>query len=183
MEKWKRLYIEEEEELKDVAIDIDTLVLNIVDDELVEEGAGKLIGYSVLAFILGSAGIVEGAEFRRGVLHMARDKQVQDGTLTITKGELKGIIDKAKAPEKMAGKWTEVQARNIIMRTLYSEARGDGKVGMDMVMTVIWNRGAQDVKHLADECLRRKQFSCWNAVTNTVKTPATYTIQFPESAK
>lgn len=111
-----------------------------------------------------------------------RDKQVERGQVTITNGELKKIIDDAKIPQKMVGKWTEVQAKNILMRTLYAEARGDGKVGMDMVMTVIWNRGAGTLKHLADECLREKQFSCWNSVTNTVKTPSTYTVMFPEGA-
>lgn len=82
----------------------------------------------------------------------------------------------------MVGRWQETQAKNILMRTLYSEARGDGKVGMDMVMTVIWNRGAGELKHLADECLREKQFSCWNSVTNSLKTPSTYAIKFPEGA-
>lgn len=112
-----------------------------------------------------------------------KDKQVErGGKVTITKGELKGIIEKAKVPKKMAGQWTEVQAKNILMRTLYAEARGDGKVGMDMVMTVIWNRGAENLTHLADECLREAQFSCWNGVTNSVKTPSTYVIEFPEGA-
>lgn len=156
--------------------------MNIVDDELVEEGAGKAIAFSVLAFLLGSAGIVEGAEFRKGTLKLVKDKQVERGKVTITKGELKGIIEKAKAPQKKVGKWTEVQAKNILMRTLYAEARGDGKEGMDMVMTVIWNRGAESLTHLADECLREAQFSCWNSVTNSVKTPSTYTIKFPEGA-
>ena len=63
--KWKRLYMEENS-----MIDIDNLVLNIVDDELAEEGAGKAITYGLLAFILGSSGIVEGAEFKRGMLHL-----------------------------------------------------------------------------------------------------------------
>lgn len=161
--KWKRLYTEKEdiEELDDrelvmdeEPIDLDTLVLNIVDDELVEEGAGKAIAFSILAFLLGSAGIVEGAEFRKGTLKLVKDKQVERGKVTITKGELKGIIEKAKAPQKKVGRWTEVQAKNILMRTLYAEARGDGKEGMDMVMTVIWNRGAENLTHLADECLR-----------------------------
>ena len=129
--------------MEENAIDLDNLILNIVDDELVEEGAGKAIAFSVLAFLLGSAGIVEGAEFRKGTLKFMKDKQVErGGKVTITKGELNGIIEQAKVPKKMAGQWTEVQAKNILMRTLYSEARGDGKEGMDMVMTVIWNRGA-----------------------------------------
>lgn len=106
--KWKRLYVEKEEieELDDMEpvmdeepIDLDTLVLNIVDDELVEEGAGKAIAFSILAFLLSSAGIVEGAEFRRGTLKLMKDKQVErGGKVTITRGELKGIIEKAKAP-------------------------------------------------------------------------------------
>ena len=131
-----------EEPIDNETIDLDTLVLNIVDDELVEEGAGKAIAFSILAFLLGSAGIVEGAEFRKGTLKLVKDKQVERGKVTITKGELKGIIDQARVQPKKVGRWTEVQAKNILMRTLYAEARGDGKEGMDMVMTVIWNRGA-----------------------------------------
>lgn len=52
----------------DEPIDLDSLVLNIVDDELAEEGAGKAIAFSVLAFLLTSMGMVEGAEFRKGAL-------------------------------------------------------------------------------------------------------------------
>ena len=63
--EWKRLYAEEEG-----GIDLDNLILNIVDDELAEEGVGKAITYGLLAFILGSSGIVEGAEFKRGMLHL-----------------------------------------------------------------------------------------------------------------
>ena len=184
--KWKRLYMEEREPVPEMGeepqVDLDNLVLNIVDDELVDEGAGKAIAFSILAFLLGSAGIVEGAEFRKGTLKLVKDKQVERGKVTITKGELKGIIEKAKVPQKMVGKWTEVQAKNILMRTLYAEARGDGKEGMDMVMTVIWNRGAGALKHFPDECLREAQFSCWNGVTNSLKTPSTYTIKFPDGA-
>lgn len=62
--KWKRIMLEEN------TIDLDNLVLNIVDDELVEEGAGKAIAFGVLAFLLGSSSIVEGAEFKRGILHL-----------------------------------------------------------------------------------------------------------------
>lgn len=65
--KWKRLYMEER---YGNMIDLDNLVLNIVDDELVEEGVGKAITYGLLAFLLGSSGIVEGAEFKKGMLHL-----------------------------------------------------------------------------------------------------------------
>jgi hypothetical protein len=53
--KWKRLYMEEK---YGNMIDLDNLVLNIVDDELAEEGVGKLISYAILSSILGSAGLV-----------------------------------------------------------------------------------------------------------------------------
>lgn len=43
------------------SIDLDDLVLNIVDDELAEEGAGKLVSFAMLAGMLGSAGMVQGA--------------------------------------------------------------------------------------------------------------------------
>ena len=86
--KWKRLYMEETVEEPDnddreailgdeEPIDLDNLVLNIVDDELAVEGAGKAIAFSLLAFLLGSAGIVEGAEFRRGTLKLVQDKQIE----------------------------------------------------------------------------------------------------------
>lgn len=89
MEKWKP--IEDEEE-----IDLDNLVLNIVDDELAEEGIGKLMSYGLLAFLLGSSGIVEGATFDREMEKLIKDKKVQNGKVTITKDELKKIVDKSK---------------------------------------------------------------------------------------
>ena len=51
--KW--IMIENTERLP---IDLDNLVLNIIDDELAEEGVGKLVSYAILSSILGSAGIV-----------------------------------------------------------------------------------------------------------------------------
>lgn len=60
--KWKRLYMEEREPVPEIGeepqVDLDNLVLNIVDDELAEEGIGKLISYAILSSILGSAGLV-----------------------------------------------------------------------------------------------------------------------------
>ena len=89
MEKWKP--IEDEEE-----IDLDNLVLNIVDDELAEEGIGKLMSYGLLAFLLGSSGIVEGATLDREMERLVKDKKVQNGKVTITKDELKKVVDKSK---------------------------------------------------------------------------------------
>lgn len=43
------------------------ILLNIVDDELVEEGLGQVMSLGVLATLLSMAGIVEGATFKREV--------------------------------------------------------------------------------------------------------------------
>ena len=43
------------------------ILLNIVDDELVEEGLGQVMSLGVLATVLSMAGIVEGATFKREV--------------------------------------------------------------------------------------------------------------------
>ena len=61
--KWNRLYLEDV--VDGDTIDLNDLVLNIVDDELAEEGIGRLMSYGLLAFLLGSAGIVEGATFNK----------------------------------------------------------------------------------------------------------------------
>lgn len=59
---------------------------------------------------------------------------------------------------------------DILARTLYGEARGEGKMGMEAVANVVLNR-----MHLADQhshfgdgsaesaCKAPWQFSCWNA--------------------
>lgn len=62
------------------------------------------------------------------------------------------------------------------------EARGEGATGLNMVMTVIWNRSSGDKEEFAPECLRYKQFSCWNGIDSSKKTPSGYSIQFPKGA-
>lgn len=57
--------------------------------------------------------------------------------------------------------------RNIIARTLWGEARGEGEYGMQAVANVIKNRLSSGVRwwghSLRTVCLARYQFSCWNA--------------------
>ena len=184
--KW--IMIENTERLP---IDLDNLVLNIVDDELAEEGIGKLVSYAILSSMLGSAGIVEGAEldknmesFVRGSLKAKATLIVPGKPLTITKSELRDIVEQSKKEqaEKKVGEWKEAAAINVVARTLYMEARGEGPTGLNMVMTVIWNRSSGDKEEFAPECLRYKQFSCWNKVPASQKTPSGYSIQFPKGA-
>ena len=144
-------------------IDLDGLVLNIVDDDLVEEGIGRLISFAALAGLLGSAGMVEGAELERNMQKFVRGSLKERATLivpgkpvTITRSELKDILEKSRAEqaEKKVGEWKESAAINVVARTLYMEARGEGDEGLKMVMTVIWNRSSGDKEEFAPECLR-----------------------------
>jgi N-acetylmuramoyl-L-alanine amidase len=56
----------------------------------------------------------------------------------------------------------------IVARTIYGEARGDGRVGMSAVACVIANRAANP-RWWGDDfvgvCLKPYQFSCWNVPT------------------
>lgn len=143
--------------------DIDDLILNIVDDQLVEEGLGNMVSLGVLATVLGMAGIVEGATFKKEVsAQLNRPGKIQ----TITKKELKKVVDKTKKKDAdaLVGTCTKKQAINIIARTLFREVKDDGDAGINMVMTVIWNRANGKKENLAARCLDYKQFSCWNKI-------------------
>lgn len=54
---------------------------------------------------------------------------------------------------------------DIIARTIYGEARGEGTKGMQAVANVIMNRvkaGSWYGASVKDVCLKPYQFSCWN---------------------
>ena len=157
-------------------------IINIVDDEMAEEGLGKLMTFGTLLLLLGTSGLVNAEELKSNLESVAKDKQVEGGKVTLTKKEVaKAVQDSKKegANEKV-GNWEKAKAMNVVARTLYMEARGEGTDGLNMVMTVIWNRAGGDAANFADVCLAKKQFSCWNKIPN--KSPSTYQIQFPSGA-
>lgn len=139
------------------------ILLNIVDDELVEEGLGQVMSLGVLATVLSMAGIVEGSTFKREIQNQLNQ---QGKVQTITKRDIGKAVEKSKKSDSdiMIGTCTKAQAINIIARTLYREARDDGINGLNMVMTVIWNRANGKKENLAARCLDYKQFSCWNKI-------------------
>jgi spore germination cell wall hydrolase CwlJ-like protein len=53
-------------------------------------------------------------------------------------------------------------ADNVVAKTIYAEARGEGRRGMLCLASVVYNRAKGDASKLEVECLRFKQFSCWN---------------------
>lgn len=60
----------------------------------------------------------------------------------------------------------EGDTREVLAKTLWGEARGEGELGMIAVACVVLNRAASpgwwghDVRSV---CLKRRQFSCWNS--------------------
>lgn len=65
--------------------------------------------------------------------------------------------------------------KDILARTLYGEARGEGLEGLEAVACVIMNRfkagkwftgyvikNGKKIPNVAQTCLKRAQFSCWN---------------------
>lgn len=63
-------------------------------------------------------------------------------------------------------KKTDANALDILARTLWGEARGEGRLGMECVANVILNRRKSGVRWwgetVIDICLKPWQFSCWN---------------------
>lgn len=62
----------------------------------------------------------------------------------------------------------------VLSKTLYHEARGEGEVGIRAVASVIYNRamkssGKADYSALSAECLKKYQFSCWNGKNDLTK--------------
>ena len=64
---------------------------------------------------------------------------------------------------------------NILARTIFGEARGEGLEGMEAVALVVMNRvkakkwftgyemiNGQKIPSVAQTCLKKAQFSCWN---------------------
>lgn len=56
----------------------------------------------------------------------------------------------------------ELTQKDVVAMTILGEARGEGKIGMYAVASVINQRTINRNKSPKAVCLERKQFSCWN---------------------
>ena len=68
--------------------------------------------------------------------------------------------------------YADMTAEETIASTLWLEARGEGKEGIKAVASVIANRSKKSGKTMAYECLKEKQFSCWNGRARVVPSKA-----------
>jgi spore germination cell wall hydrolase CwlJ-like protein len=55
--------------------------------------------------------------------------------------------------------------------TIYREACGEPLLGKKAVASVIYNRAVKSGKSFEYECLKYKQFSCWNGIVNKKRPP------------
>lgn len=136
--------------------------------EQVDEGAKEAISAGLLAALLAIPGILSA-------------KTVQKAIDNNQKYEM--IVKDLNQNVRMIGNYTAFQAGNIIARTLYAEARNDGKVGMEAVASVIFNRAEGDKMLFTKVCLKPKQFSCWNKFTKEEADPKNFKIKIPSSVK
>ncbi|MBX3454830.1 cell wall hydrolase [Ferrovibrio sp.] len=67
---------------------------------------------------------------------------------------------------EQAGHAAREREIDVLARTLWGEARGEGEAGMAAVAAVIVNRARRPGwwgRDIVEVCLRPWQFSCWNA--------------------
>lgn len=57
--------------------------------------------------------------------------------------------------------------QNIIARTIYREARAEGKVGMEAVASVIYNRSNGVISKMIADIKKKKRYSCWNGMSQS----------------
>lgn len=134
--------------------------------EQVDEGAKEAISAGLLAALLAVPGILPAKTVQKSIDNNQRYEMV---------------VKDLNQNTRMVGKYTAFQAANIIARTLYAEARNDGKDGMEAVASVIYNRAEGDKTLFTSACLKPMQFSCWNKFTKEEADPKNFKIKIPSS--
>lgn len=135
-------------------------------DEITDESLRGALSLSLIATLLSLGSILRADDIRSGLKDAHDPKEAQ-------------IVLNA-IENKTYGGYSTAQAANILMRTLYAEARNESSLGKRMVATVIWNRAGGDVDRLPGVCLKRKQFSCWNGLTD--RDPGNFVVRVPKGA-
>ena len=134
----------------------------------VDEGAKEVISAGLLAVLLAVPGILPAKTAQKAISNNQKYEMI-----------VKDLNQKVR----MIGNYTAFQAANIIARTLYAEARNDGKEGMEAVASVIYNRADGKKEFFTNACLKPKQFSCWNKFTKEEADPKNFKIKIPSSVK
>lgn len=139
-------------------------------EEMLDEGIGDTIRLGTLLTLLAVPGIVNAKDIESNL--------VSSSNKAVSSEVVKNAYSKASIKENYGG-FTSIQAANIIAKTLFSEARGEGTRGIDAVASIILNRGNSNPQNYPEVCLKKKQFSCWNNLKD--RTPKTYVSKIPAS--
>lgn len=133
------------------------------------ESCDESIQGAVIASVLASL-------FAVGTIVRADDiKKSVSSTPSATQAQIQAAIDSAGA--KTYGGFSAAQATNIVMRTIYQEGKGESPAGRRMIATVIWNRAGGDPNKFAEICLKKSQFSVWNALAD--RSPKGVNVKVP----
>lgn len=81
---------------------------------------------------------------------------------------LKNILILGALAVSLSSAAEKIKDSDIVAATLIFEAGGEKnpRKAMEAVYEVIWNRAVSGNKSTSDICLARKQFSCWNGVSD-----------------
>lgn len=134
----------------------------IDSQEEIEEGMGDVIRLGALITLLTVPGIVDAKDFSKSK----------------TSAQIASVLKTEK--DSLLGGYTKIQAANIVARTLYDEARGEGEKGIDAVASVLYNRAGGKAEKLPGVCLKKYQFSKWNDQKNL--DPNSYKVLIPTGA-
>ena len=147
-------------------------------DQSLSEGPRQAFSISLLAALLAIPGILPAEAAQNSI-----DKNQQ----------YQMIVKDLNQNARMIGNYTALQAANIIARTLYAEARNDGKTGMTAVASVIYNRADGKASDFANVCKKHgyskkakrvvHQFSCWNRMTDEEWSQKNFKIKIPKTVK
>lgn len=140
-------------------------------EEMTDESLGAMITLGTLLWLLCAPGSVKADDVKREL------KKVDKTELNAS-----AIIDAAnKANSTTYGGYSAINATNILSRTIFMEARSEGKEGMDAVASVIYNRAGGNKEKFVEVCFKKAQFSCWNGVSDDKKSAISYKIIIPKS--
>jgi len=94
--------------------------------------------------------------------------KMQQGRALFVIGVLLGIAVEFSSGQILSTNSNDYQ---VLLRTIYCEARGEPTEGQRAVAWVIKNRAIRNLSHwggsnIANVCKQRLQFSCWNGVTD-----------------
>lgn len=83
-----------------------------------------------------------------------------------------------QAPNQSIVTQQKIKDAYVVVGTVWEEAKGEGKIGMQAVLNVIMNRAKGDISKAREIVLKPKQFSIWNNVSD----PEGYSIRLAKRA-